>query len=371
MLDSLSKATYEVPVSSENPASTYLVLLLSAQSSLSEVLSELFWEWPQCRGIEEIPDSSGSNIYVPSEEFEVLEFGSEAAKRCADWLESGHFQSQRDRAYLKVYLEFPKDRFPLSAESFLSEVMEPYRGRYEILSWNELPDTNYLEEYKKNVKGSSVGKRFWVGPPWDKPPIGRHPFFVEPGMAFGTGDHPTTQMCLELLEELSLQNNFNPQQIVDIGTGSGILAAAARYFFPNAKILVTDLDPLCEQEVLKTFTLNKMTLEGVTQIYGPKADLRHNSILSSQSDLLLSNIYAEVLTPLVPQLSQLLKPQAPWIVSGLLEGPVTESFQVQALNFFHLQHSKSRTQEKPHLESKNGLSQITESWGARLFLRKD
>ena len=350
--------------------SSYAVLLLSTKPALSESLSSAFWDIPECRGIEEIPDGDGSNIYVPSEEFEVLEFGSEAARRCAEWLESGTFQSRHKEAFLKVYFEFSSGHFPLKAEAFLEKSLAGYKGRYKILSWNELPDTNYLDEYKKSVKGVSVGQNLWVGPPWDQPPSDRHPLFVEPGMAFGTGDHPTTQMCLEFLEDLASDSKFKPRRIVDIGTGSGVLALAARYFFPEAELVVTDLDPLCAQEVAKTFALNKQSLDRVTQVFGPKADLLHYPMGSLNADLLLSNIYAEVLIQLLPQMAPLVRSGAPWVVSGLLEGPATEAFEGASSAHFKLQNSRSRIQERPRLEPTKGLSRVSQAWGARLFIRK-
>jgi ribosomal protein L11 methyltransferase len=351
-------------------SSTYAVLLLSTRPSLSETLSSAFWEIEECRGIEEIPDPEGDGIYVPSEEFEVLEFGSEAARRCAEWLESGTFQSQHKEVFLKVYFEFQKGHFPLSADRFLQDAISAYKGRFEILSWNELPDTNYLEEYKKRVKGVRVGRSLWVGPPWDSSPPGRKSLFVEPGMAFGTGDHPTTQMCLEFLEDLAADSKFQPRRIVDIGTGSGILALAARYFFPKAELIVTDLDPLCAQEVAKTFVLNQTSMDKMLQVFGPKADLLRNPMRSVGADLLLSNIYAEVLIQLLPQMALLVKTGAPWIVSGLLEGPATESFESASSAYFQLQSSRSRIQEHPRLEASSGLSKISQAWGARLFIRK-
>lgn len=353
----------------ESLVSTYAVLMVSTQPSLADSLSEAFWELPQCRGIEEIPDASGDNIYVPSEEFEVLEFGSEAAKRCAEWLESGDFQSQRQGAFLKIYFEFEEGSFPLKVEPFIAQALGSYSGRYEVLSWNELPDTNYLEEYKKSVKGVCVGRSLWVGPPWDQAPEGKIAIFVEPGMAFGTGDHPTTQMCIELIEELASNSNFKPRRIIDIGTGSGVLALAAKHFFPDAELIVTDLDPLCAQEVAKTFSLNKKSLDRVVQIFGPKADLLRFPMGPLDADLLMSNIYAEVLIQLLPQMAPLLRSGAPWVVSGLLEGPATVLFEEASAASFHLKQSMSRAQERPRLEAKTGLSKISQSWGARLFIR--
>ncbi|MEO5667770.1 MAG: 50S ribosomal protein L11 methyltransferase, partial [Bdellovibrionota bacterium] len=230
--------------------------------------------------------------------------------------------------------------------------------------------TDYLENYKKSVRGVSFGENLWVGPPWDDAPEGRQAFIVEPGMAFGTGDHPTTQMCLEFLELLSRNSDFRPKKIYDIGTGSGILAVAARTFFPESEIVMTDLDPLCELEVKKTFALNNVSLEGCRLVCGPQADLKREKNKWPPGDLLLSNIYAEVLASLLPELAQLVKRGAPWVVSGLLEGPATEEFEARATEkFFLLEECRTQTRERPILEARKGLSKEAESWGGRVFRR--
>ncbi len=355
------------------PAARYAVALLRCPQRNASKISEEIWTWPGCQGLEELPDAD-AGFYVPSEDFEILEFGSEAAEQCAEWLDSGAFQRTRPDVFVKVYLQLSDFERISGPESFLERLSA--QGKRlprgcELVSWSELPDTDYLENYKKSVKGSCVGEGLWVGPPWDTPPSERLVLFVEPGMAFGTGDHPTTQMCLALLEELSREKGFSPQRIYDVGTGSGVLAAAARKFFPGAEIIMTDLDPLCEAEVRKTFALNDLSLDACRLECGPHADLKRAHMAWEPGDLLLSNIYAGVLSSLLPELARLLKPGAPWIVSGLLEGPATEDFESKALaQHFDLKERRSQTRERPLLEAGKGLSREDETWGARLFVRR-
>lgn len=350
----------------------YGVALMSCPTRMVTKSTEQLWDWPGFQGFEELPDAD-AGFYVPSEDFEILEFGSEAAERCAEWLDSGDFQRRNAFVYLKIYflLELPDgESFPADFRAWVEKNERRIPRGCELISWLELPNTDYLENYKKSVRGLNVGENMWVGPPWDSAPEGRSAFIVEPGMAFGTGDHPTTQMCLALIEELAKDRDFKPKLIYDVGTGSGILALAARRFFPEAEIVMTDLDPLCELEVKKTFALNNVTLDGTRLVCGPKADLKRLGDWKL-GDLLLSNIYAEVLASLLPELAKLVKRGSPWVVSGLLEGPATEAFEADATEkLFTLEKREVATRERAILDAKHGLSREAESWGARLFVRR-
>ncbi len=342
--------------------------------------------------------SEGSNLFQPEGEFEVLEFGSEAAIKCAEWLESGEFQKSRsEEAFVKAYFEgsFPRTTFFKEALD-LSEEAQAQLQRLAVreLSWSLLPNHDYLENYKKSVKGHSFGQNLWVGPPWDKIPEGKTIFIVEPGMAFGTGDHPTTQMCLELLESLSNSTHNpggnssevkNPIQSVDIsqiktsnlplydiGTGTGVLALAAKKFFPQRAQILTDLDPLCRIEVEKVFAANGEDLKSSVLRFGPSADLSKVEIGSKdwpKSDFLISNIYAEVLTGLMPKIAELSLPGGLWIVSGLLESAASKEFDEQASQYFELLESKSSIVEEAQLDATKGLNARRHVWLARLFKR--
>jgi ribosomal protein L11 methylase PrmA len=135
---------------------------------------------------------------------------------------------------------------------------------------------------------------------------------------------------------------------------------------------MTDLDPLCDAEVKKTFALNDVPLERARLICGPKADLKREGTSWPKADLLLSNIYAEVLASLIHELGALVNPGAPWVVSGLLEGPATEAFEAAATDkLFKLEERRSQSRERPLWETgKNaGLRLETETWGGRVFRR--
>ena len=112
-------------------------------------------------------------------------------------------------------------------------------------------------EWRAFHHGVTVG-RLWVGPPWEEAPDGTIPVVVDPGRAFGTGAHPTTQLCLELLQEVE------PTSLVDVGCGSGVLSiAAAKLGF--APVAALDLDEVALEVTAENAVANGVELELVTE----------------------------------------------------------------------------------------------------------
>jgi len=104
------------------------------------------------------------------------------------------------------------------------------------------------DAWKDFHHGVSIG-RLWVGPPWESPPAGLVPVVIDPGRAFGTGAHPTTRLCLELLQEAE------PTSLVDVGSGSGVLSiAAAKLGF--APVGAFDLDEVAMETTAANATAN-------------------------------------------------------------------------------------------------------------------
>jgi ribosomal protein L11 methyltransferase len=109
------------------------------------------------------------------------------------------------------------------------------------------------DEWKRFHQGIEVGP-LWIGPPWERPAAGREPVVIDPGRAFGTGAHPTTRLCLELLLELERGST------IDIGCGSGVLAIAARKlgFEP---VVAIDSDPAAIDAAARNSAANGVEID--------------------------------------------------------------------------------------------------------------
>ena len=140
--------------------------------------------------------------------------------------------------------------------------------------------------------GITVG-RLWVGPPWEEPPAGALPVVVDPGRAFGTGAHPTTRLCLELLQTVE------PSSLVDVGCGSGVLSiAAAKLGFEP--VFALDLDEVALEVTAANAEANGVEIQLVAA--APAAELA------------VMNIALDVVERILPTLDV---PRA--ITSGYLE----------------------------------------------------
>ncbi|HVF27109.1 MAG TPA: 50S ribosomal protein L11 methyltransferase [Pyrinomonadaceae bacterium] len=139
-----------------------------------------------------------------------------------------------------AYFDAPPDREQVRAA--LNDALRIYGlapNSVSEIRVREVEARDWLAEWKKGWQPVEVGQRFIVAPPWSD--IGETPgrivLRIEPGMAFGTGTHETTRLCLAAVE-----NHFDGGSFLDVGTGTGILAIAAAKLFPKARIEACDTD---------------------------------------------------------------------------------------------------------------------------------
>ncbi|MCS1350450.1 50S ribosomal protein L11 methyltransferase [Mechercharimyces sp. CAU 1602] len=171
-------------------------------------------------------------------------------------------------------------------------------------------EDEWADAWKKYYRTFQVSDRITVRPLWEEyQPVSADEIIIslDPGMSFGTGSHPTTAMCLRLLEKY-LQSDEN---VIDVGCGSGILSIAA------AKLGATHVLALDLDDVAVHHTKNNVIENDVDA----QVEVRQGDLLtgvSEQAHLVISNILAEVIVYLAPDIPEALLPGGTWIASGII-----------------------------------------------------
>ncbi|HEY5884768.1 MAG TPA: 50S ribosomal protein L11 methyltransferase [Pyrinomonadaceae bacterium] len=191
------------------------------------------------------------------------------------------------------------------------QIYEAPSSSLRQMDLREVPDEDWLAEWKKNWRPIVTG-RFIIAPPWNREPVvdGRLLIAIEPGMAFGTGTHETTRLCLQAIEK-----HYEGGSFLDVGTGTGILAIAAAKLFPKVRVEAYDID-----DDAIAIAAENARLNGVAD----QIMFRTGTIdVSTQSaDLVCANLTAEVIVDLMPALLGVTCRRL--VLSGILESQVNE-----------------------------------------------
>src|SRR5665648_346091 len=177
-----------------------------------------------------------------------------------------------------------------------------------------LKNEDWETSWKAYFKPTRVGDHFLIKPTWEsvEPSPGDLVLELDPGMAFGTGTHATTTLCLRAMEHLVKPG----QRVFDLGTGSGILAIAAAKL--GAKVEAVDLDAMAIKVAQENVDLNRVS----DQVRVARGDL--GTVLTEQADVIISNIIADVILSLLPDLKRLLHPEGEFLASGIIENRAAE-----------------------------------------------
>jgi ribosomal protein L11 methyltransferase len=188
-----------------------------------------------------------------------------------------------------------------------ANLLQHANQRLEILE-----DKDWEREWMQHYQPMQFGRRLWVCPSWLEPPEpGAVNLLLDPGLAFGTGTHPTTALCLGQLDSMSLAG----RTIVDYGCGSGILAVAALKLGANMALGV-DNDPQALAASRDNAARNNIAPENFLVAYPGKID-RH--AWEQRADVVIANILAGPLIDLADTLLHFLKPEGTLLLSGLLQ----------------------------------------------------
>jgi ribosomal protein L11 methyltransferase len=209
---------------------------------------------------------------------------------------------------------FPKDRRADNRCKVLEDRLSGLRENFPVhygLSYKELDEEDWAEGWKAFFKPQKIGKKIVVKPTWSKyrAEAGDMVLELDPGMAFGTGTHPTTALCIHLIEDYLNQGD----RFLDVGTGSGILMIAA-FRLGAGFVCGLDKDPVAVEIAAANLELNGVDLR--------KFSLRTGHLLSGireQYDFIAANIFTHVILELLDDLHQALFKGGIFVCSGIFE----------------------------------------------------
>lgn len=231
---------------------------------------------------------------------------------CA-WLEEGgssafYREADPPRA---CYAYFPPDQAPPPVAG-----LGVFPG-VQLLETEAFGDEDWLAKSREGFGAFEVGTRFHVRPLWEETPgpAGRLDLVVNPGLAFGTGGHETTRLCMTLLEELAETGRLKGP-ILDIGAGTGILSLAA-FLLGGRDLTAFDIDPDCGPAMDELRALNAHLLKGARPYDSFVGTLDHPKVQGPYAGL-LANILLLTIQELLPRMAEVTAPGGWLVASGIL-----------------------------------------------------
>jgi len=223
-------------------------------------------------------------------------------------------------SHLIVRAYFPDDHRADETKAQLEQALGHMRMMYPMPDpiYNMIDEADWAEAWKAHYHPVRIGKHILIRPAWIEvePSDDDLVISLDPGMAFGTGTHPTTQLCLEALEDRVQQN----QQVLDLGCGSGILSIAAAKL-GAASILAVDIDPIAVKSTLENAEANGVA----ALIEAQEGSLQTVLATGQQFDFVVVNILAKIILAMCEQgLGDTVHPGGQAIFSGIIEEQVDD-----------------------------------------------
>lgn len=236
-----------------------------------------------------------------------------------DYIDEEFQEKLQGLSHIKLYLE-DQDKQGLQKLQTLVEGLEL------TMKVSALPETDWEESWKDNYPAVKIGENLIVIPYWqaEEDTSGRTQIILDPGLTFGTGAHPSTQMVMESMEKI-VKPGFH---CLDLGSGSGILSIAALRLGAESAIGI-DIDPKAENIARENAAYNHFASPAFTALTGNvTADKKLMEQLSRQEyDLVLVNIVADVIIGLAPVLPHFLTEKSVLICSGILDVRLNDVLQ--------------------------------------------
>ena len=223
------------------------------------------------------------------------------------------------------YQELGGDLLPLSVYKYSRELLDELAHKLirdfpegVKITVESMETSEWLEGWKESFKPIET-EMFYIYPPWDQQPIpaGKTAIVVEPGMAFGTGQHATTQVVLRRMEALAAANApLKNWRLMDVGTGTGILAlGAVKLGFKS--VGASDIDPDAVTAARNNAVMNKIDLP-VWQGSSPVNGVNGVPAFQPPFDVVIANILFVVLQKIIPELARITRKDGMLILSGVL-----------------------------------------------------
>lgn len=219
-------------------------------------------------------------------------------------------------------------------ENYLKELLQlgfpVIPGQIKV---RKIVEQDWNSEWKKYFKPIQISKHLYVKPTWEKwqAPKGAQVIEIDPGQAFGTGNHVTTRTMLQFLEKY-----LKPETLVlDVGTGTGILAIAAVKMSAK-KVIALDIDPVAISTAKQNLQINR-TENKINLLVGSVSCLKYKQ----NFDMILANLTGQAIISMIGDFANLLKPAGHLLISGILQVEMNSIIEkIQETRAFHLSEHK-------------------------------
>lgn len=247
-----------------------------------------------------------------------------------DLIDEDLLKMDRSKAKIHIYID-PEDNIG-EAVQFLRERLTAENIAHTIDQSNVKED-DWLNNWRKFFKPMEVGNRLLINPSWhtDTDPKGRMMLNIDPGLAFGTGKHETTRLCMEALERFVKGG----EKVLDVGCGSGILGIAAVMLGAQSAFGV-DIDEMAVRTANENAVVNRVD-DKFTAIAGDLVDK-----VAGKYDIVVANIVADAIIALSDQVSGFMTDDAVYITSGIIDtraddvkAAIRDSFDIIEENVYH------------------------------------
>lgn len=225
-----------------------------------------------------------------------------------DLIEQSLLEKDRTKGIIHVYVN-PHEN-PLEAVSFIKERLENEKISFEI-TIADCKTEDWVNNWKQYFHPMPIGKKLLIRPTWEDEydPQGRTVLHIEPGLAFGTGSHPTTKLCLETLENYISENST----VLDIGCGSGILSIASLLLGAKSAFGV-DIDKLAVKTALENAKENGFEPPVFKAVNGNLSDK-----VTGKYNVIVANIVADIIMDFNKEVGHFLDKDGVYITGGIID----------------------------------------------------